>query len=95
MLDQASSSALLALYTARTVALVLLLAGLGLVCLVAGLHAHHKYKQLKEGFDSGVFALLWHMPARDARNQAASLVSSFNKVKSMSVLRIFNNKPAQ
>lgn len=53
MLDQASSSALLTLHTVRIVALVLLAAGLGLVCLVAGLHTHHKYRQLQDGVDAG------------------------------------------
>jgi hypothetical protein len=53
VLDQASSTALLALNTVRTVALVLLVTGLGLVCLVASLHTHHKYRQLQDGVDAG------------------------------------------
>jgi hypothetical protein len=53
VLEQASSTALLTLNTVRTVALVLLLTGLGLVCLVAGLHTHHKYRQLQDGIDAG------------------------------------------
>jgi hypothetical protein len=62
MLDQASSSALLALYTVRTVALVLLAVGLGLVCLVAGLHTHHKYRQLQDGVDAGETSILGFAP---------------------------------
>ncbi|KAF6251691.1 hypothetical protein COO60DRAFT_1558039 [Scenedesmus sp. NREL 46B-D3] len=67
VLDQAGGTALFALNTVRIVALVLLIAGLGLVCLVAGLHSHHKYRQLQEGGDAGETSRIqrcWHRRRR-------------------------------